>query len=380
MIQFTCLCGRKLQVPKEHVGKQVKCPACGQVSTVPESEAIVVAEEAAARPERGRAEAVQPERRERDRRPEMEDQERPRRRVSRQPDRTSGKATASLILGLLACPCLIGNVLTGLPAVILGILALKDISASEGRLGGKGLALTGLITGLVGMVLLLPAVLLGMLFPAVGKVREAAVRAQEQNNLKQITLAMHNCNSAVGALPQPTAYRSADGKPLLSWRVALLPYIEEDFLYKDFKLDEPWDSPHNIKLLPRIPRTYQRPEEKNPGAGLTHYQVLVGPDAFEDLPTGRPGLQLGLRIPGSFPDGLSNTILVVVAEQGVPWTKPEDLKYDPNGPLPRLHKRPSGYIVGVGDGSVRTLRPSISERTLRNAITRSDGNVLGSDW
>ena len=80
-------------------------------------------------------------------------------------------------------------------------------------------------------------------------------------------------------------------------------------------------------------------------------------------------------------DGTSNTILVATADRAVPWTKPEDLPYDPNGPLPVFSQRFSGFFnVGLADGTVRSIPSSISEKTLRNAITCNDGMVLGPDW
>jgi prepilin-type processing-associated H-X9-DG protein len=390
MIQFSCECGRQLQAQEEHVGKQVKCPVCGRISSIPQSEAVIVAEEAPMRPERERSDSV---RRDFDRRRDRDD-DRFRRPV--EAESTSGKAVAALILGLLSFPCVVGNVLTGLPAIIFGIVALGDISKSQGRLGGKGLAMAGLITGCLGMLLLFPATLIGLLLPAVQKVREAAARTQEKNNLKQIAISMHNFHDTMNGFPQAAAFRSPEGKPLLSWRVALLPYIEADPLYKQFKLDEPWDSPHNIKLLPMIPKTYLDPGEQPDGSGLTRYQVLVGPGTVFEGPPSKPGAADGLghlplfqgpNVPlrglrlTNIPDGASNTILVATADQRVPWTKPEDLTYDPNGPLPVFSKRYSGgFNIALADGSVRTISPSISEQTLRNAITRADRNLLGPDW
>ncbi len=391
MIQFACECGRQLRARESDAGQQAVCPLCQGKVVVPAGVAPPV-EAGSFSPGQPAIIAEQPR-----------SDDRPRRRGSYLPDglpafvRPLSKAAAcSLLFGSvtffsLALAILLALALSAWPAlvfglvafvaciaaVVAGLVALDDLRRSKGRLRGWGTALAGLGIGCLFFLVFG----LALLLPPVSRVREAGPSGYAKNNLKQMALAMHNHNDAYGSLPQATAYRDKDGKPLLSWRVALLPFIEQDNLFKQFKLDEPWDSPHNIKLLPRIPRTYLLADQTNTGAGLTHYQVLVGPDAYEDFPTGKPGFQLGLKIPGSFPDGTSNTILFVIAEQGVPWTKPDDLQYDPNGPLPRLSKRyPVGYIFGLADGGTRTVPFSISEQTLRNAITRSDGNVLGPDW
>jgi hypothetical protein len=186
---------------------------------------------------------------------------------------------------------------------------------------------------------------------------------------------MHNYADTHGQLPPAVVY-GYDGQPLYSWRVAILPFIEQDALYREFHLDEPWDSPHNIALLPRMPGTYAAPGSKK--AKLPPYHtvchVFVGKGApFE----GREGLKL----PGDFPDGTSNTILIVEAGEPVPWTKPEDLAFDPDGPLPEL--RPlfrDGFRVALGDGSMRWVTREVSEATLRAAITRNGGEILGRDW
>jgi prepilin-type processing-associated H-X9-DG protein len=284
-----------------------------------------------------------------------------------------------MILGLLSFPC-VCSLFTGLPAILFAILALLDIGKSGGRLGGKVLAWLGLVTGCLGTLCVAP----GLGYVYFVTIPDARARVQEQNNLKQIGLAMHNFNDTNMALPQATAYRSADGKPLLSWRVAILPYVEQSNLYAQFRIDEPWDSPHNSRLQSMMPRIYAQPGEKDTSSGLTRYQVLVGSGtAFEERPMFPPrsGLQLGMKIPMDFQDGTSNTILVVLADEAVPWTKPVDLRYDPTGPLPRFSKRFSGgFNVGLADGSVRMVSHSISEPTLRNAITRNDGNILGPDW
>jgi hypothetical protein len=185
---------------------------------------------------------------------------------------------------------------------------------------------------------------------------------------------LHNYHDANGRLPPAVVY-GKDRKPLYSWRVLLLPYIEQEALYQQFKLDEPWDSPHNIGLLSQMPQVYGpfkvggRTEP-----GHTYYQVFVGPGtAFEEGKV--------VHLPEDFPDGTSNTILVVEAGRAVPWTKPEDLPYSPDGPLPPLGGiSKGGFRVSLGDASAREVSKNTSHATIRAAITRNAGDQLGPDW
>ncbi len=110
-----------------------------------------------------------------------------------------------------------------------------------------------------------------LLLPAVQAAREAARRAQCVNNLKQIGLALHNYHDTTNGFPA-AAITSKDGKPLLSWRVAILPYIEQQELYNQFHLNEPWDSPHNKTLIARMPVAYNCPSRIPAGAGHDHLQ------------------------------------------------------------------------------------------------------------
>src|SRR6185436_18638182 len=100
-------------------------------------------------------------------------------------------------------------------------------------------------------------------------------RMMASNNLKQIALAFHNYESAYGCFPPP-AITDAQGKALLSWRVAILPYIEEDALYKQFRMNEAWDSPHNKKLLSKMPKIYASPTGKVAEPNATCYQIFTG--------------------------------------------------------------------------------------------------------
>jgi hypothetical protein len=192
--------------------------------------------------------------------------------------------------------------------------------------------------------------------------------------MRLLGIAFHDYNDAHGRLPPAVVY-GKDGKPLYSWRVLLLPSLGEEELYKQFKLDEPWDSPHNICLLPKMPATYgpfKEGVETTPG--YTFYQALVGKGtAFEE---GKP-----LRFPDDFPDGTSNTIMVVEAATAVPWTKPKDIPYAADKPLPRFGGiTKNGFRATMGDASLHIVRDNVSEATIRAAITRNAGDVLGSDW
>jgi hypothetical protein len=190
-------------------------------------------------------------------------------------------------------------------------------------------------------------------------------------------LAFQNYHATKGQFP-PAAVCGQDGKPLYSWRVVILPFIEQDGLYNEFHLDEPWDSPHNIKLVERMPRTYALPPRiaKRMGVPPGHTVIHV----FHGKGAAFEGDQ-GLRI-ADFTDGLSNTILVIEAGEPVPWTKPEEIEYDPDQPLPYLRPPFKDLIrLGLGDGSARFIQPSkLSEATFRGIITRNGGEKLGPDW
>jgi prepilin-type processing-associated H-X9-DG protein len=287
-----------------------------------------------------------------------------------------------MVLGIGAF-CL--GLLTGLPAIVLAVLALRDIGRSGGRLGGKGAAVAGLVCS--GLGIFFSGVIGLLMIPAYQRVREAEMRAKDSNNLKQIGIAMHAMSDMTNSFPAAAAYRTRDGRPGLSWRVAILPYIEQEGLWRQFKLDEPWDSPNNLPLLQRMPRVYQQPGNET-SDGTTFYQAFVGPGAAFEGPLqggGPPPGPIALPTRGTrmtdFTDGTSNTILIATADRAVPWTKPEDLPFDPNGPVPPLNKRfRAGANVVMADGSVRPIRHDISQQTLRALITRAGGEVVGGDW
>jgi hypothetical protein len=194
---------------------------------------------------------------------------------------------------------------------------------------------------------------------------------QIQNDLKQIGLAMHNYHDANGHLPT-TNIRDANGTALLSWRVAILPYVEQEALYKEFKLDEPWDSPHNKKLIEKMPPLFAGNDAALNRAGKTTYLLPSGKGTLSPPEGGK------LTI-GGIADGSSNTILVVVADpaRAVVWTKPDDLPFDPKDPLKGM-VRPGQNTIAVvmADGSTRHLPTSTDPKTVAALVTPAGGETV----
>jgi Protein of unknown function (DUF1559) len=264
-----------------------------------------------------------------------------------------------------------GAFLVDLVALALGLWALEDIRRGRGRIRGRTLAWGGVA---VASVLLVLGGYLGM-------VGIASPRMASANNLKQIALSLQSYRVDHGHFP-PAVVLGKDGQPLYSWRVLLLPYLEQEELYRQFHLDEPWDSPHNLTLLPRMPQIYAWPGPQPPGPSETYYQVIVGPGAaFEG--------SRGPKLLDDFPDGTSYTFLVVEATDGVPWTSPVDLAFNPNGPLPALGgpsppraawyevPRSPHFNAALVDCSVRNLhRDSTTEEQIRAYITRNGGEKV----
>jgi len=197
-----------------------------------------------------------------------------------------------------------------------------------------------------------------------------------QNNLKQIGLALHTYLDANRHFPA-NSYDKA-GKPLLSWRVHILPYLEQNALHARFKLDEPWDSPANKPLSETVVRVYQMPGRPTARLGETYFQTFVGPkdvriDRRPWLVAGNPK---GPNI-GDIADGISNTVMVVEAATAVSWAKPDDLPYDGVLPLPKLGGPAGTFVAAFGDGSVRTFRRGqLDDKTFRGLITITGGEVV----
>lgn len=290
---------------------------------------------------------------------------------------TSTKAVISLVLGVGAFFfCLLG-----LPAAILGALALSDINHRPQHVKGKGLAIAGLVTGIGGPVVLF--LLMTLMLPAMSRLRDTAQRVHTSNIVKMQVLAMHMFESRnrmlpddirEGAGPQAAMPVPASATPLLSWRVRLLPYLEQESLYREFKLDQPWDSPHNIKLVERMPDCYKSlSAQVAPGK-----TVFLRPKGKEmvlgAVVNGQPFNGWNL---GGICDGTSNTILIVEAEpeKAVIWTKPDDLDVDLRDPRRGVGQDRNGFVAGFGDATAREIKPTVKDATVGQLFT-----PCGQQW
>jgi prepilin-type processing-associated H-X9-DG protein len=250
---------------------------------------------------------------------------------------------------------------------------------------------TGSIIAIVLAVVLVVALVCGgilvapvLLLPGVQAAREAARRTACTNNMKQIALAMHSYAQKYKSFP-PAYIADKNGKPMHSWRVLILPFMEEDSLYRDYRFDEPWDSPHNRTLAARMPRVYACPSDSPTGTPNTHtdYAMIVGPHTISDGPTAH-------RL-SDFTDGTSNTIMVVEATgAGINWMEPRDLKAEgmqfcinggpygnPNAKLSEISSPHSGGAnVALCDGSVHFISSSIDPKILKAMITIDGGEAI----
>jgi uncharacterized protein (TIGR03067 family) len=188
-------------------------------------------------------------------------------------------------------------------------------------------------------------------------------------NLHRLVLAMHKYIDNHNHFPL-AATTDSEGRPLLSWRVALLPYLGAKELYDQFRQDEPWDSAHNVKLLSKMPKVYACVGNPPRHDYETVYQVFVGEGCV---------FESGTKIrPEDVQDGTVNTLAIIAAGETVPWTKPADLICEAGTPLPPL----AGDMIKDGlvsfamaDGFVNVTRNTIDEKLLRPFILRSTGEV-----
>lgn len=200
------------------------------------------------------------------------------------------------------------------------------------------------------------------------KTTAEAVQRRSSNNLLQIALALANYHDKQKHFPD-RAIRDKDGKPLLSWRVAILAEVEEYNLYKQFHLDEPWDSEHNLKLIERMPAAFKDPAFGKTPPGYTRYLAAVGKNlAFP------PDGPISFK---EFTDGTSKTIMIIEVPpaRAVIWTKPDDLEVDLDHPTRGLF-HDGKFLAGFADGHVETHTDAVDPKGIRAMFTRNSGDAI----
>lgn len=217
--------------------------------------------------------------------------------------------------------------------------------------------------------------------PGVNEWRKKAAVVMTQNQVRQLAIAFHNsADMHKGSLPAMANY-SENRKPLLSWRVHALQFTEYLDLYEQFHLDEPWDSPHNKNLIPKMPSVYSVAE-----GWLTKAQVDTlnkeGKTIFV-LPVGEGMFAQPNRVKfQEFKDGVANTIMIMTApaDKAVIWTKPDDLRIngkDPNSSV--FDRETTQAVVSLGDASTQVIQSTISSKFLKGWLTLAGGELIPSD-
>jgi len=236
------------------------------------------------------------------------------------------------------------------------------------------------VVAVLGVFVICGGILIALLLPAVQAAREAARRAQCNNNLKQIALAFHNYHDVYKCFP-PAVITDKDGKPMRSWRVAILPYMEQQALYNRYNFKEPWDGPNNRLLAGTVVPTYRCPSDAGSNPTETNYVMITGKGTIGGLPNEIVGLK-------DITDGASNTILVVeVTGTGINWMEPKDLTLEElslrlnDGSGKGIGSRhPGGANVALADGSVRFISASLDPETLRRLIIRNDDQAVPTEF
>ncbi len=217
--------------------------------------------------------------------------------------------------------------------------------------------------------------------------RADAERTGEVDNLNLISWGLHGFHERYGRFPMAVGTRGRDGRPGLSWRVLILPFMEEGDLYARFKLDEPWDGPNNLPLLAHMPAAFGHPAVA-PGEGLTRYQGVRGAGCvFDEAFPGTRGMKvqggvirLGKGLSDLRPD-TGRVALLVTAANAVPWTKPADFEAW-EGDIPsRLDVRFRGRyrgqketFVAMADGGVHGMTRG-ANTSWRALFTHDEGDL-----
>lgn len=333
MLVFDCpSCGAKLQMPENLAGKKVRCATCQGIITAPADQADAITADSPSESAPAATGVTAPEHA-RASRPMAAEDDYDDDRSRRGPRRDGSTAAAATGIGV--------------GAIVLIVVG-------------------------VGACLLVPCIGVALLFPAVSKVRDAAARAQTQNNLKQIALAEHAHNDTFKFMPAPKHLQPPQFVQHvdLSWRVTILPFIEQGALFNTVDQKVAWDNPRNAQLSNTVVPVYQDViRDPNKAGTMTHFQYFTGPGTF--WPENKKQ-----SLVAACPDGLSNTFLVAEANTPVPWSKPADMAIQVGQPLPLPADT---FNVAFGDGSVRFVdRRKATDATLRLYIDPNDGALVPS--
>lgn len=215
-----------------------------------------------------------------------------------------------------------------------------------------------------------------LLLPAVQAAREAARRTECSNHLKQISLAMHSYHDTYKSFP-PAYIADENGNPKHSWRVLLLPFLEQSLMHGRYNFDEPWNSPNNLAVTAVMPNVFRCPS--NPTGNSPGYMVITGPGTIFD---GAEACRIA-----AITDGTANTLLVVEVDQTtVHWSEPVDIQLadfqrgfmSPMPNCPGSH-HPGGMNAAFADGAVKFIHESTNPQVLSNLATKNDGQALPFD-
>lgn len=239
----------------------------------------------------------------------------------------------------------------------------------------------GVVCGCGCLLILVIGVLIALLLPAVQAAREAARRMQCSGNEKQIMIALHNYHDTYGTFP-PAYSVDQSGKALHSWRVLILPFMEQGNLYDQIKLDESWDSSHNSQFHAISLPCYICPSasrSKRQIRGLTSYKMVVGPNTISDGPSGRKISELV--------NGTSNIIGIVEVIPTTNWMEPTEIPFDELdkginwSKTEGIGSRHSGGInIALMDGSVRFVSDTVDMNTIKQAVQAFPDNHRTSSF
>ena len=294
---------------------------------------------------------------------------------------TRSLAGSSLLFGTLGLACVVvmlanvGRVDRAVivVAIVASILAIATgiLGESRAEIGDDHVrrARGGIVLGILTVVASLIVPPIRSSSPMHGR------RGEVASNLRQVALAVLQYQNAHGRLPSAVV-RDPGGKPLYSWRILVLPWLDQQDLYGEFRLDEAWDSPHNAPLLQRIPRIFRAIASDRADEGTTPIQAFVGPGAMFDE-AGHPSTP-------DVPDGASGTMLLAESATAVPWTAPVDMRFATDAAIPPLGRPRASdggatFHAAFADGSVRRLRSDEPPPRLRALITRNGGERDAED-